>query len=150
MELPAEAGTLAGNMVKIEKVDGTIIVGGRKVIMPDIMATNGVIHGIDGVILETTVAIDTTEAPATVTGTMDDLKPIGETLSLDPDFSTLVAAVSSAVPPAGAEPITEVLSPQGPITVGATSLYFTYVVSSTLSYALSLILPLANLTTPPK
>jgi|AntAceMinimDraft_5_1070358.scaffolds.fasta_scaffold16447_1 hypothetical protein len=48
MELPAEAGTLAGNVVKIEKVDGNVIVGGRKVIMPDIMATDGIHWVNDG------------------------------------------------------------------------------------------------------
>lgn len=51
MDLPTEVPTLGGAMLKIDKTtDGDVLVGGQKVVKPDIMATNGVIHGIDGVI----------------------------------------------------------------------------------------------------
>jgi uncharacterized surface protein with fasciclin (FAS1) repeats len=55
MDLPAELPTLGGAMLKVDKTaDGDVIVGGRKVNKPDIMATNGVVHGIDGVITDPT------------------------------------------------------------------------------------------------
>ena len=54
MDLPALVPTLdEKNAVKIDKtVDGDVLVGGAKVSLPDIEATNGVAHGIDAVILE--------------------------------------------------------------------------------------------------
>ncbi|HKY14634.1 MAG TPA: fasciclin domain-containing protein [Microthrixaceae bacterium] len=42
--------TLGGGMLKVEVVNGEVIVGGAKVITPDIEASNGVIHAIDSVI----------------------------------------------------------------------------------------------------
>ena len=42
--------TLSGGMLKVEVVNGEVIVGGAKVISPDIEASNGVIHAIDSVI----------------------------------------------------------------------------------------------------
>ena len=55
MELPAEVPTLDGHTIKIDKTtDGDVLIAGNKVVMPDIEASNGVIHGIDGVITETT------------------------------------------------------------------------------------------------
>ena len=50
MELPAEVPTLDGHTIKIDKTtDGDVLVAGNKVVMPDIEASNGVIHVIDGV-----------------------------------------------------------------------------------------------------
>ena len=55
MELPAEVPTLDGHTIKIDKTtDGDVLVAGNKVVMPDIEASNGVIHGIENVITETT------------------------------------------------------------------------------------------------
>ena len=57
MELPVEVPALGGAMLKIDKTtDGDVLVDGKKVIKPDIMASNGVIHGIDGVIIGASAA----------------------------------------------------------------------------------------------
>ena len=42
--------TLQGGKLKVEVDNGTVIVGGAKVVKPDIEASNGVIHVIDSVI----------------------------------------------------------------------------------------------------
>lgn len=42
--------TLSGAKLKVEVVDGEVMVGGAKVIKTDIVASNGVIHVIDSVI----------------------------------------------------------------------------------------------------
>jgi uncharacterized surface protein with fasciclin (FAS1) repeats len=46
-----QAQTVAGIMAKIEVRDGSVYVGGYKVVTTDIMASNGVIHVIDTVML---------------------------------------------------------------------------------------------------
>ena len=41
--------------MEIDKTtDGDVLIAGNKVVAPDIEASNGVIHGIDGVITEVT------------------------------------------------------------------------------------------------
>ena len=54
MDLPAEVPTLDGeSAIKIDKtVDGELLVAGNKVVSPDLKASNGVVHGIDGVIVD--------------------------------------------------------------------------------------------------
>jgi uncharacterized surface protein with fasciclin (FAS1) repeats len=47
----SEASTVAGIMAKIEVRDGNVYVAGSKVVTADIMASNGVIHVIDTVML---------------------------------------------------------------------------------------------------
>ena len=47
----ANPATVQGQMLDVRVVDGTVRVDGAKVIMPDIAASNGVIHVIDTVIL---------------------------------------------------------------------------------------------------
>jgi len=42
--------TLGGGMLKVEVVDGDVMVGGAKVVTTDIEASNGVIHVLDSVI----------------------------------------------------------------------------------------------------
>ena len=42
--------TLNGGKLKVEVVNGEVIVGGAKVVTPDVEASNGVIHVIDSVI----------------------------------------------------------------------------------------------------
>ena len=42
--------TLNGGKHKVEVVDDEVIVGGAKVVTPDVEASNGVIHVIDSVI----------------------------------------------------------------------------------------------------
>lgn len=43
--------TLNGETLPIKTVGGTIIVGGVKLVKPNIVANNGVIHGIDGMLM---------------------------------------------------------------------------------------------------
>ena len=42
--------TLNGGKLKVEVVNGEVVVGGAKVVTPDVEASNGVIHVIDSVI----------------------------------------------------------------------------------------------------
>jgi transforming growth factor-beta-induced protein len=94
-----KATTVNGKDIMIEVKDGNVILNGSiKVIITDIMASNGVIHVIDGVLLP----------PA-------DPKPtpsIVEIATSNPDFSTLVAALQAAN-------LVEALSGDGPFTVFA-------------------------------
>jgi|AntAceMinimDraft_1070359.scaffolds.fasta_scaffold02502_5 uncharacterized surface protein with fasciclin (FAS1) repeats len=56
MDLPIDVPTVGGAMLKIAtNGDGGVIVGGQKVILPNIMASNGIIHGIAGVITDPTL-----------------------------------------------------------------------------------------------
>jgi uncharacterized surface protein with fasciclin (FAS1) repeats len=50
----SEAQTAAGLNASIEVRDGSVYVGGAQVITPDVMASNGVIHVIDTVMLPPT------------------------------------------------------------------------------------------------
>jgi transforming growth factor-beta-induced protein len=92
-----KATTVNGKDITIEVVDGNVILNGSiKVIITDILASNGVIHVIDGVLLP----------PA-------DPKPsIVEIAADNPDFSTLVAALQAA-------DLVDALSGEGPFTVFA-------------------------------
>jgi uncharacterized surface protein with fasciclin (FAS1) repeats len=47
----SSAKTLQGNSVAIKVVDGSVFVDGAKVTTPDVMASNGVIHVIDSVLI---------------------------------------------------------------------------------------------------
>jgi transforming growth factor-beta-induced protein len=96
----SKATTVNGKDITIEVKDGNVILNGSiKVIITDIMASNGVIHVIDGVLLP----------PADPEPT----KPsIVEIATSNPDFSTLVAALQAAN-------LVEALSGDGPFTVFA-------------------------------
>lgn len=48
---PTNLTTLAGTTIEVATVDGTVTVNGIKVVTADLEADNGVIHGIEGVIL---------------------------------------------------------------------------------------------------
>jgi uncharacterized surface protein with fasciclin (FAS1) repeats len=77
--------TLQGEPISIEVVDGGVVLNGTvNVTTTDIMASNGVIHVIDAVLLPPT---DEAMAP--------DMS-IAEIAAGDPNFSTLVAALSAA------------------------------------------------------
>jgi transforming growth factor-beta-induced protein len=92
-----EAKTVQGQSISV-KVDGGDVVlnGSSKVVKTDIVGSNGVIHVIDTVILPPS-------APA---------KSIAEIAIGDPNFSTLVAAVTAAG-------LAETLMGEGPFTVFA-------------------------------
>jgi transforming growth factor-beta-induced protein len=93
----SKATTVNGKDITIEVKDGNVILNGSiTVIITDIMASNGVIHVIDGVLLP----------PA-------DPKPsIVDIATGDENFSTLVAALQAAN-------LVEALSGEGPFTVFA-------------------------------
>ena len=122
--------TLNGDPVLVTVSDEGVMVNDSNVIVPDIMASNGIIHVIDKVLIPpegpttlpegeeelgpalpvtTEAPPDTTEAAAEEPGTIVDIA-IG-----NPDFSTLVAAVS-------ATGLVEALSGDGPLTVFGTYL----------------------------
>ncbi len=99
------ATTLQGEDIGIAVVDGNVILNGAAtVVTTDIMATNGVIHVIDAVILPPSM----TEAAEMAEPTMS----IAEIAAGNPDFSTLVAALDAAG-------LVETLSAEGAYTVFA-------------------------------
>lgn len=88
-------GTLNGANVMVEIVDGTVFINGAQVILADIMASNGVVHVIDAVLL-----------PPAETNTIVDIVVNSEV------HNTLEAAVIQAG-------LVETLSGPGPFTVFA-------------------------------
>ncbi len=48
--------TVGGSSITIDGTSGTVMIGGSKVVTPDVMASNGIIHVIDTVIMPTTEA----------------------------------------------------------------------------------------------
>jgi uncharacterized surface protein with fasciclin (FAS1) repeats len=66
-EVPEPATMVFGEVV-VNRVDDVITVGGKTVVLPDNLATNGVIHGIDGVLIpddlaEEIAALETVTPP---------------------------------------------------------------------------------------
>ena len=96
-----EAATLNGEAVAIAVVDGGVQLNEAvNVVTTDIEASNGVIHVIDGVLL-----------PSAMAGA-EELPSIAEIAAGDPNFSTLVAALSAAG-------LVETLAGEGDFTVFA-------------------------------
>ena len=90
--------TLAGKEVFVTKKDGKVFVNGARVVKADVMASNGVIHAIDKVLMP----------------------PTGNIVALaaaNPDFTYLVAAVLRASE--GSTDVAALLSGAGPLTVFA-------------------------------
>nr|MCU0465690.1 fasciclin domain-containing protein [Anaerolineae bacterium] len=95
------ATTVQGSDVTISVVDGNVFLNGNvQVIITDIIASNGVIHVID------TVLIPPAEEEAAAPGTIVDIAVA------DGRFTTLVAAVTAA-------DLVDTLSGEGPFTVFA-------------------------------
>jgi len=94
--------TLEGDTVKV-MVD-PITINGAGVVTPDVLATNGVVHVIDQVLLPPSEPTDDTPAEPT--------QSIVEIASGDDRFSTLVAALQAA-------DLVDALSGDGPFTVFA-------------------------------
>jgi uncharacterized surface protein with fasciclin (FAS1) repeats len=90
--------TLNGKDVFVTKKDGNVCVNGAMVIMADIIASNGVIHVVDKVLIPPT-------------GTIVDLA------AGNPDFSLLVEAVKWAS--TGSVKVIDLLNGPGPLTVFA-------------------------------
>jgi transforming growth factor-beta-induced protein len=118
-----KATTVNGKDITIEVKDGNVILNGSiKVIITDIMASNGVIHVIDGVLLP----------PA-------DPKPSIVDIAVgNPDFSTLVAALQKAN-------LVDALSGKGPFTVFAPTNAAFEKLASSLSVEVADLLELPNL-----
>ncbi len=91
-----EATSLQGDKVMIEVVEGEVILNGTvKVISTDIMANNGIIHVIDGILLPdltTEVVEEEVEVEEVDTTTLT----ITEIAASIEDFSTLVTALQAA------------------------------------------------------
>jgi uncharacterized surface protein with fasciclin (FAS1) repeats len=62
-----EVATAEGSDVTVEKTASAVKVNEALVVMPDIVASNGVIHAIDKVMLPPDLALDSTDAPANAT-----------------------------------------------------------------------------------
>lgn len=93
-----EIETVGGSDVYVTKSNAGVFVNGGKVTQADVMATNGVIHGIDKVL-------------------MPPMGDVVETLAGNSDFSLLVAAVVRASQ--GTVNVKEALEGDGPLSVFA-------------------------------
>ncbi len=95
MEMTALGADLAGSELDIQVGDdGSVTVNGANVVTADIIASNGVIHVVDAVLLPPDVAAalagDGDAATEEAAGTIVDIA------AGNPDFSTLVTAVQAA------------------------------------------------------
>jgi len=104
MEMGAVGGDLLGGQLDVKlNADGTVTVNNSNVIAADIMASNGVIHVIDAVLLPEDVAAVVAEAYAAEAEAAAAAAPApaagGTIVDIavgNPDFSTLVTAVTAA------------------------------------------------------
>jgi uncharacterized surface protein with fasciclin (FAS1) repeats len=104
-----EAATAQGGSVKFAVADGAVKINEANVVATDIVASNGVIHVIDAVILPPAPAA---EAASEETVSAASAGTIVDIAVANPDFSTLVTAVTEAG-------LVEVLAGEGPFTVFA-------------------------------
>ena len=102
------ATTLQGSVVEVSLVDDSVMIDGAKVIITDIVGSNGVIHVIDAVLLPATIAASLAESedPMVVSKTIVDIAVE------DGRFGTLVTALQAAG-------LVDTLSGEGPFTVFA-------------------------------
>lgn len=67
MTTPTSPPTLQGTTLQVTNTNGTVMVNGARVLMPDMVATNGIIHVIDTVLTPSPAAtILTTPVPTTI------------------------------------------------------------------------------------
>jgi uncharacterized surface protein with fasciclin (FAS1) repeats len=107
---PGTVPTVEGSTIDLA-VDGASVTlnGSVNVIATDVMASNGVIHVLDGVLVPPTVDVEALLAGG---GAAEEPGTIVDIAAGNPDFSTLVAAVEAAG-------LVETLSGEGPFTVFA-------------------------------
>ena len=98
------ATTLQGEDVMVKVVNGAVMIDEAKVVITDIIGSNGVIHVIDSVILPTEIAASLSSPEVTTT--------IVDIAVQDGRFETLVAALEAA-------DLVSTLSGEGPFTVFA-------------------------------
>ncbi len=104
----SSASTLQGSDVSVRVEDGNVFINESQVVITDIMASNGVIHVIDAVLLPPTESQpEPTPTPAPV-----EMPSIVEIAVENGRFTTLVAALQAA-------DLADTLSGDGPFTVFA-------------------------------
>lgn len=93
-QLPLTVETLGGASVTLNVVNNRVVInnGRASVEVADILGSNGVIHQIDNVLLPPAVAA----APAATAPTSASTNSIVDVLAANPNYSTLVAAVTAA------------------------------------------------------
>ena len=101
----ASAMTVEGEDVAISTSNGTVHVGGATVTTPDVMASNGVIHVIDSVLLPPSFAATPQVAPNSTSDIVDTAVSAGQ-------FTTLATALDAAG-------LIDTLKGPGPFTVFA-------------------------------
>ena len=108
------AETINGDTVQVTLSDDGVMINDATVTTPDVLASNGIIHVINEVLMPPTP--EPTDAPSKAPSKSPSLSPtpapknIIEIASADNTFSTLVAAVTTA-------DLVETLSGEGPFTV---------------------------------
>ena len=108
------AATLNGAEIDISVVDGNVMINDATVIIPDVAASNGIIHAIDTVLLPPADEM-TEDAMADDEMSEDEMAEAGTIVDVavaNGSFTTLVAAVQAAG-------LVETLSSEGPFTVFA-------------------------------
>ncbi|MGB1286134.1 MAG: fasciclin domain-containing protein, partial [Aggregatilineales bacterium] len=100
MEMTAVGADLLGGQLDVQVADdGSVTVNGVNVVAADIMATNGVIHVVDQVLLPPDVAEMVGDMMGDMDEDMGDMEEMGTIVDIavgNPDFSTLVTAVQAA------------------------------------------------------
>lgn len=109
-DLPLTVTTLGGADLTVNVSGGRVVLnnGRASVEIPDVDASNGVIHVVDNVLLPPAVA----SAGANIAPTAASTGTIVDVLAANPNFSTLVAAVQAAG-------LVNALNARGPFTVFA-------------------------------
>ncbi len=114
MDVPFEVETASGEMLTVD-FDGTTVIlngGQATVTTADLMADNGVIHVIDGVLLPPSMTGDAAEEEVAVEAEAPaPANTIARIAAGDPNFSTLIDASSG--------PVIAALNGDGPLTVFA-------------------------------